>query len=308
MPLFFFLSGLFFKFDGDFKNFFFHKSDQLLKPFYVILLSFGVLKILVFQLDLKDGLIGILYGSGNTIPLVSLWFLAHLWITYNVAWIIERTIRFTQQKKEIQIAFITLMLASGYYIISYFGGVSFTISGMSSAVKNAGLPLSIDLSLISTAFFLLGVCFSNFVKSLKLNITALISSIILFTALHNIFDYSLNLNQRQYDSLFWSTIIALSGIYFILNLSALIAFYDGVACRILSYLGEKSLFILIFHGSIQSVSFGVLSQSLSSPVSAILALVFSICFSLLIGAVVSNINVLSIFLLPLKRRPSEARK
>lgn len=43
MPLFFFLSGIFFRYNRQFLRFSVNKSDRLLKPFYVVLLSLGLL-------------------------------------------------------------------------------------------------------------------------------------------------------------------------------------------------------------------------------------------------------------------------
>jgi fucose 4-O-acetylase-like acetyltransferase len=307
MPLFFFLSGVFFKFDKNFKIFILKKTDQILKPFYVILLSFGVLKILVYNLNFQDGILGIFYGTGSTIPLISLWFLGHLWITFNVAWVIERILRFSFQPKYFQIPILMLMLILGYFLMEYFNQLSIKIFGISDSVKNAGLPLSIDLSLISAAFFMLGMSLSNTVKSLNFRLVPLLYSAVAFFILHFYFDYSMNLNSRKYDSLFWSTSIVLIGIYLTLNLSSLISLHNNIFSRIFSHLGVNSLYILIFHGSIQSISFGILSQVADDLSSSIVAILLSIGFSLLIGSFVNKIYIISIFLLPLKSFSKEKK-
>ena len=51
----------FFSYDRQFLDFRLNESDQLLKLFYVVLLTLGILKKFIKELSLEDGLAGIFY-------------------------------------------------------------------------------------------------------------------------------------------------------------------------------------------------------------------------------------------------------
>lgn len=302
MPLFFFLSGMFFNGSGDYGRFALTKADQLLKPFYVVLLSFGMLKLVMAGADLQAGMVGVLYGSGNTIPLVSLWFLAHLWVTFQVAWLVENSLRFSRISKTAQAAILLIILGAGYYILQFFSQLTITLPGSANPTKAAGLPLSLDVSLISTAFFLIGFRLRRAVMAMRFSLPFLLCATGAFAALLYFFDHSLNLNQRQYGNPFVTTLVAMLGIYIVLSISRQRADVSCAAGKVLAYLGRQSLFILIFHGSIQSIGFTVMSQFAGEYLVAFVAALVSICVPLVLGIAIHKFGPLRAVFLPKHRK------
>src|SRR5215475_6603382 len=87
MPLFFFLSGIFFNEAIDFAELVLSKTDSLLKPYFVTLGALLLIDIMLgrqFVTELK----GILYGNGETIRSMPLWFLTHLWVLFIFSYLI----------------------------------------------------------------------------------------------------------------------------------------------------------------------------------------------------------------------------
>src|SRR5215217_3297443 len=81
MPMFFFMSGMFFKPDVPFLTFLWNRFNRILKPFFSILLliyfaslSFSKISIVIVSRRLLKAM----YGSGFYIDWVQLWFLPHL--------------------------------------------------------------------------------------------------------------------------------------------------------------------------------------------------------------------------------------
>ena len=80
MLLFFFLSGVLFKPGKSFTCTFKEKFDALLKPYFVTLILHDTVKILGNNGDILPYLYRMLYGNGDSVRWVPLWFLTHLFI------------------------------------------------------------------------------------------------------------------------------------------------------------------------------------------------------------------------------------
>src|SRR5215475_5458676 len=92
MPLFFFLSGIFFNEAIHFGDLVLSKTDSLLKPYFVTLGAFLLVDIILGR-QFIPGLEGILYGNGVTIRWVAPWagplyFLTHLWVLFIFSYLI----------------------------------------------------------------------------------------------------------------------------------------------------------------------------------------------------------------------------
>lgn len=80
LPLFFFLSGVFFKPEQPFVEMAVRKADALLKPFFFTMLVYILIRDLLRGQALLPDIGGVLYASVDTIPWQALWFLPHFWV------------------------------------------------------------------------------------------------------------------------------------------------------------------------------------------------------------------------------------
>lgn len=83
MPMFFLMSGMFFKPDLPFWNFLQNRFRKLLKPFLFMILFIYVTSISFSKVSILEAsrrLLKSLYGNGHYLDWVQLWFLPHLFV------------------------------------------------------------------------------------------------------------------------------------------------------------------------------------------------------------------------------------
>jgi fucose 4-O-acetylase-like acetyltransferase len=119
-----------------------------------------------------------------------------------------------------------------------------------------GLPWSMDIALISSAFFMGGYFIKGNKREGVFNQSRIaIIMLVLFSTLHIFFNDTIDLNLRRYDSLIISTLIACSAIYVCVHSSFIISNCNLILKKPLSYIGRYSLIIFIFHPIIQSKTY-----------------------------------------------------
>ena len=140
MPLFFFLSGVFFSASADTRTFLWKKSDALLKPYFATLLTVFLFTVLFGEEDLLRQLIGIFYGNGVTIQSrwIPLWFLTHLFLTYAFAYFIFRITNIQNKKVFFKYALVVTLMVFGAQWIDVFWYLKFTLLG--KEIVMPGLP------------------------------------------------------------------------------------------------------------------------------------------------------------------------
>lgn len=251
MPLFFFLSGIFFRPSMPFLELVRRRYNSVLKPFFFILLLifFGGLSFTnVGLLTALSRLGKAMYGSGKYLDWVQLWFLPHLFAVslyvFLFTWLTGK-LRWTWLKALL----LLLTLAVGVMNISRFwdwqlkfGPWDFTLYG---------LPYSLDLVLISGFFFILGYEVFQRVPQgfFKSPLTLLVSAAGLL-GMVLVFPDVIDFNIRIYDSLLINTVEALLGITMVLALAWQIDRL-GWLSRVFSYVGRNTLPILLFQVPIQ---------------------------------------------------------
>ncbi|MGB1249760.1 MAG: acyltransferase family protein [Candidatus Promineifilaceae bacterium] len=266
MPLFFFLSGIFFNPTITFPNLLARRAKSLLRPYFVTLFLVGIgYYVLSGPFSLGQFLYGILYGVGATIawgPFVTwgpLWFLPHLFLIFVVAWLLLRLLGLTSESGiGRKYSLLAALLVIGVVVIGRFWQI--TIQFNNQPLILWGLPLGLDIVLITTAYFLLGYFSRQHLAKQLAQPKWLLLSAALFIGLHAYFNLTIDFNIRQYDHLVISTVQALAGIHLVLATSQLIAQYGGWLSNGLRQLGERSLIIFILHGYIQYESFLWLNQ------------------------------------------------
>lgn len=302
LPLFFFLSGLFFSASLGMKAFLWKKSDALLKPYFFTLVALLVFSYLTSrEHNFIYPLIGILYGNGVTIEWTPMWFLPHLFVVYCFAYLIFRFTGIQKRHLIVKGLFIALMLAIGSHWIDAFWLKDITLFGKN--IELPGLPFSCDLIFISAAFFIAGTFLKEWIIDFIPNSYVFFASILIFIAVVVLTGAKIDLNKREYIDPLFATIGAMCGIYFVVCISVYVSKLKLMRIALLQY-GQASLFILIFHGYIGGLAYMVLGKfGMDNPANFMIALVAffaSITLPMLIKAVVWRSDVLSLFYFPLK--------
>ncbi|MFZ6657462.1 acyltransferase family protein [Undibacterium sp. TJN19] len=311
MPLFFFLSGAVLHHDAAFRDYAVFKADALLKPYFIVLLVWGAFRILFAHVPWDTYLAGLLYGTGNTIEWVPLWYLPHLFLAMLAAWGILRIIDCFQSRQVIAWLLAALLLGVGIVatqMVARLDGQAYEhLNHILANHQNnfPGLPWSADLLGISTAFILLGYLLRDKVMHFKPRLWILMLAALVFVALHILFDDTIDLNMRQYDSWWVSTAQAVAGIYLLLCMADALGHWPA-GRRVFAYLGNSSLFIMIFHSWIEWKVFTLLGkldpQASNDYLHAIVALFCGLLLPLLILEVVKRQTLLTKLLLPFRSR------
>jgi len=175
VPLFFILAGVFIKREVSFREMLIKKADSLLKPYFVTFMLIYPLYALKGN-SFLEYVAGILYGTSATIPWGPLWFLPNLFLIYVFVYFIIPYI--THKNRFISIIFILLMLFIGSLFLDRFYQIRLNIFDKNYFLP--GLPLSADVLLISSSFFLMGYYMRERIIDIKVNYILLMISVLLF--------------------------------------------------------------------------------------------------------------------------------
>lgn len=319
VPLFFFMSGFFLKDSDSLKSFIVRRADTLLKPYVVILVLIGILKLIHSfhgssePFSVAHYFLGILYATGPTTEGVSLWFLPHLFVASILA---MKVLKMTAmlRSRGFWIGIISgLFLLLGIPFIRLFWLLDTRALGpldrlLFTTHQLPGLPFSLDLIFISSALILLGFLFRNKVKVMRFHFPSFWTALMLFATLHIVFDETIDLNMRLVSHPIVSPLQAILGIYLVLSASAGLQRFSKLSRPLIS-IGAGSLFILIFHTFVQEKVFILLLRwSHASHLSAIVSFVAAIGVSLWLLNLVKRKRSLSLLLLPYKARLNHLAK
>lgn len=301
MPLFFFLSGVFFSASARFDAFLLTKADELLKPYFSTLLGLFVVSVFNNDENLIWRLKWILYGNGANIEWPALWFLTHLFAVYCFAYFIFRFTGIQDRRLAVKYILIAVMLAIGSQWIDAFWNVKIMLFG--KIMNLPGLPFSCDLVFISAAFFISGAFLKEWIVNFTPNSYVFYTSILIFIVIAALTDAHINLNEREFINPLFATIGAVCGIYFVISISVYFSRIRLLRNVFLEY-GRASLFILIFHMFIGRIVYKVLVEfGMFGPTNFIillLAFYASITIPIIIKSVITRSEVLSLFYFPLK--------
>ena len=299
MPLFFFLSGVFFSPRKSLGDTFVEKSDALLKPYVVTLLPLGIWGALMKGNDLAAYLAGMLHATGNTIEWTPLWFLPHLLAVNLLSWVLVHAFKGGLWRGWHGWALMGLLLILGIHAIRMFWQQPVSLFGTRHVVF--GLPWSLDIIFITTAYYLLGYQCSDRVRHFSPGWGGSIIAAVVFVASHVLADQTIDLNNRKFDSLLFPVLASLSGIYLTLVVSYF-SQYLGVLGRSLATAGVASLFVLIFHWPIQGKAGNLLVKWM--PDFQTQAMLLAFCFACVLPVamwwVVERSDHLSLLFLPFR--------
>ena len=251
MPLFFFLSGMFFKSEVPFLKLLRRRFDTLIKPYITITLLIFFMSLCFTRINFDVATVRViksLYANGHYIDWVQLWFLPHLFALNIFAFL------FYKVSKSIRIPGINWVLLVVIQVVGviFIGAFwPFTLNLMGRSLTLYGFPLSIDMVLVSGFFFILGCEIHRLVPAEKFaSPITLVVSLAALLAMVIFLPQTIDFNTRSFESLPINTLEALLGITFIMALSKQIERIPRVSAAF-QYIGQASLMILIFHVPIQ---------------------------------------------------------
>ena len=308
MPLFFVLSGVVLKEHGRLDQFILTRADAILKPYIIVLLCWGLLRIGFSGVSWSAYLSGLIYATGFTIEWVPLWYLPHLFISLLCAFVVLRVAGGLHRSILVRVCFLIFLLMTGVALMhTAWPFTSETVQHWNRLLNNQqnqfpGLPWSIDLIGVSCAFILAGAFFKEQIIHVRFHRIYFWSALGCFFFLHVVFNETMDLHMRYYGQFWIVTAQAVLGIYLMLVLSFLLQRCHTVA-KIFAYIGESTLMILIFHSWIEWKIFALCGKYLQSEyLSAVISLIAGVILPLLLQRIVSQVPFLARCLLPSAKR------
>ena len=254
MPLFFFLSGIFFNPERPFKTLIKKRFEGLIKPLiFTILLIYGI-SVFFGKMSFATAggrLLKSLYMTGPYLNWVQLWFLPLLFLVNIYAFFFYK---FTNPIKKDWIRWLILLITLwiGTLPLPYTWPLEVELLGKSLTLH--GAFANVDLILLAGFFFILAREIYRHIPEdfFASKTTFFLSAAILFGMVFTL-DLPIDFNIRLYTSLILNTIEAIAGIIFILSLSRQIEFYSEKLTRLFKSIGSLTISIFIFHVPIQEM-------------------------------------------------------
>jgi fucose 4-O-acetylase-like acetyltransferase len=255
IPLFFFLSGMFFRPERTFSDTLRRRFNSLLKPylFAIFLIYLGEAAFSNMNFPVIVGrIVKSMYATGKYIDWVQLWFIPHLFAVSLFAWIAWRFLFGRVKIVWLRWLLLFAMLAVGVFTMPYFWPFVAPVIG----TELYGLPFSLDLVFSSGFFFIVGYEVNQRpLEKFFASPIVLAGTIGLLLAMIWFLPPELDFNTRTYPSLWINTAEALLGITMILSLARNLENWSARLAKVFSYFGRISLVILIFHVPIQETTF-----------------------------------------------------
>lgn len=304
IPLFFFLSGVLFNTSRGLKALVVNKTDALLKPYFVTLLLVWLVSLALVE-DTKPWprLGGILYGVGETIewPWMPAWYLTHLWLVFIFCWLFITVTRFRLWSEPARLIYVGASLLVGAYTLDIFWMKPIVILGYSYTLL--GLPFSLDIILVSSAYFLLGYSCRERVLAFKPRLDLGLAGLGVLVGAMMFSNPEIDINERIYSAPLVAALASCCGIYL-----ALACAYGLDRQRLIggifAFVGGQSIFILLFHGYFYELFYPWLAFVESNGLRIGLALAGCLSLALVIGVLVRGNRYLARLYVAEKARPS----
>ncbi len=306
-PLFIFLSGVFLNIERPWLESVTRKMDGLLKPYLVISLMLGIVYAAMGGLVFWPYLVGVLYATGPTVALVSLWFLPHLFICLLAG---IATLQFCKRVALPRYGYFLLLLfllVVGQHCLDIVWQQPLKQAWLQSMLRPAmhwpGLPWSLDVLPLTLVFLQAGYFFSRQVKVFCFRLFPALAALLLVTFLLAGNYVEIDINRRIYRDPVFTTLFVSCGIYLVLSVASLLA-HLRILAGWLAYIGENFLVVLLLHLLVLRVLFSqVLIWIPDWPTWHVpLAFVGGLLLSILLVALVRHTRWLSLLLLPTQRR------
>lgn len=303
MPLFFVISGIFIKEKENLRFFILNKASAILKPYFFISFSIGLVYLFSSNPLTIQGWLGILYAEGQSLTLDWMWFLPSLFISSVTAFLLIKKLILKSNTQILWPAWCFFLLIIGLQVNQYISTMA--IGEISLREGHAsillGWPFSIDLLPITTCCILSGYFLSQKIINHQNSLGRISIALFLFFTIYWLTSPSLDLNERIIKSPAAATMQAICGIYLMVCTATMLVKIKFLRVIFL-YLGEASIFIYIFHFPIQAtITFKILKIYPDHPfLGFISGFLIGVIFPILIYKVVKKSRFFSAFLLPTK--------
>ncbi|MBK9579551.1 MAG: acyltransferase family protein [Fibrobacteres bacterium] len=318
LPLFFFIGGLFFRYD-NWKEIIRSRIDSLIKPLLVVaclwlpvgltfgrhwnerhlnihldLFQSGIIYLASFLVGVPVftetwGLIQMNWGFGPT------WFIVHLFGLHLLCLGLAKLVRWDNHQAFKGGAIVVVMLAL-FFIQTIFLATAFHVDW--EGVRTMGAPLHLDLALLTGAFFLAGNLMVDRIRGMRGSVLLTIVSIIIYSALVWALPTDFSMFWRSFVNLPAILIIAAVGIFAGMQSSALFARIPRVSDA-LAFIGSRSLYILMFHTLIYFLAWTIGEKiRLEKTIAATGAIVFAVVGSLALSEVFLRIPLAAKLMYP----------
>lgn len=231
MPLFFIISGMFFKMD-PLKDFLYKKFRTLFVPlvfFYIVSLCLKV-PFQYFTKSKEDTVERVFNGEllQLTTVDVTLWFLCCLMMAYLMMYLIHYICRSDVWR---------MLLSIIIFSIGYLMGFS---------AKKIDLPLYTTHAMVCVLFMELGHCWYKIEQRVNINfyIMSILATSIFFVSL-TLWNANTNIMQLELGTNVFAFLLqAISGSFVIIGISNVLAGYKNFLCKVLAIIGSYSLFVM----------------------------------------------------------------
>ncbi|EDP60791.1 acyltransferase family protein [Vibrio sp. AND4] len=302
MPLFFFLSGVFFSYSQPATSFVLKKGEALLKPYFLVLLTAWLVSSWFNQDLLLWQLKGIFYANGHTIEWTPLWFLPHLFAVHCFVYFLFRFGKFGVLPHFLQWLCVGGMFVVGLFILQLFWQIEFVT--FERAFYLQGLPYSLDLLLVTSAFFIAGYQLKTVVCAFKPSLPLAIACVLVFSFVIYFTDAHIDFNYRKFVAPSAALLAATAGIYLVLAFSWWIVHFK-LGVGVLRTLGSASLYILLFHYWIDHALYDLGKGRFYNNLLVLSCITFmaSLALPLVIKWGAERNNLLALYFLPFKTNP-----
>lgn len=306
LPLFFFLSGVFFSYTLPTKSFVLKKGEALLKPYFLVLLTAWVVSAWLDQAHLVWRLKGIFYANGNTIDWTPLWYLPHLFAVYCFVYVLFRFSKFGALPHLFQWLCLSVMFIGGLYVLPLFWQVDFIAFERDFYIQ--GLPYSLDVLLLTSVFFIAGYRLKALVCAFTPSAWLTVAGVVVFAIVAYFTEAHIDFNYRQFIAPPAALLGSIAGVYLVLVLSWWLAMQPRVSAW-LGTLGSASLYILLFHYWIDHALYdlGAVWLHAHSLALSCMSFIASLVLPLVIKWCAERNNLLALYFLPFHSNPWLAR-
>jgi fucose 4-O-acetylase-like acetyltransferase len=284
MPFFFFMTGVLFSAAPGLWDTVWKRADACLKPYAVVVLVIGASQIIRGKADASEVLFKLFWGTGSILDWPPLWFLPHLFLLS---------------------AFLCVLIA---YVVPMLGTfqrmallASMLVCGVALMhISDArGLPLSANVLPWSGAFMLLGYFRAAAVKRFTSTRARAFTSVLLFMLLATNLDIG-PLSSGHYGNAFRCTLLALAGIFMMLNVCWVITEIPRLSAPLV-HCGQGSLFILLFHIAFLKAEPHLVGFGLPPGYAVMLSVGLGVVGPLVMLWIANRVALLRMLLLPQRR-------
>ena len=193
---------------------------------------------------------------------------------------------------------VSAFLLIGAANLGNFWQTTITIAGQNFELP--GLPFSMDIILLSSAFFLAGHLLKERIKHFSLNFFILSLAVFTFLGIALFTNAHTDLNRRLYSDPVFATCGAITGIYIVISFACLMTKLKSLK-TVFTTLGSSSLYILIFHFYINAKLYHHLSAGEEMALApALIAFFACLTLPLVIKGMIVRNDFMGLFFEPFK--------